>query len=223
MIAILTAAGDQARDVLRATITMPRIGAWQASLTVDGTTAPAGKVTLKAGALTLVGTINRAAVYRGVVRARVVAGGDGLRRVARARHYTGPPARLVLATLCADAGETLSSSSDAGVLASSLLAWTTIAVETGAMVQLVADHLGADVAWRLLPDGTIWVGRESWPDSGLTDYEELEESPEEASVLLGMDVPRLLPGTTVGGRRAEVVDHLITPESYRAKVWLVPG
>ena len=205
--------------VTRGVITMPRTGAWHASLWVDGQTKLAGKVEIRAGAIVLRGTVNRAALYRGIVRLRVVAGGDGLRKVATQKHYTTPAMRLVLGDLAGGAGESVSATADASVLGQQLQAWTTLKVEAGAMIATLVSLAGADVLWRMLPDGTIWVGRETWPDSDATDWRELEESPEDGSILIGMDVPRVIPGTTLDGRRVDTIEHQISPDEYRAKIW----
>jgi hypothetical protein len=205
---------------VRGVITMPRTGAWHASLWVDSQVKPAGKVEIKAGALTLVGTVNRASLYRGLLRLRVVAGGDGLRKRANPKHYTTPVIRLPLGELARDAGEAISPTSDSAALNETLLSWTTVGVETGAMISaLVSLSKTPDIGWRMLADGSIWVGVDAWPESDADEWQELEESPEDGSLVLGMDVPRLIPGTTLDGRRIDTVEHTISPEEYRAKIW----
>ncbi len=207
---------------IRGVITMPRAGAWHANLWLDGSAKPTGKVEIKAGALTLLGTLNRSSLSQGIVRARVVAGGDGLRKVATAKHYTSPTAALVLAELAKGGGEAVSPTADSSalVLGRTLLAWTTLAIETVAMIDCLVTVCSSEAVWRHLPDGSIWVGKETFPDSKITDYREIDESPEDGWVVLGMDVPRLLPGTTIGGRRVDLVEHVITPEETRTKLWV---
>lgn len=206
--------------VVRGSITMPRTGAWHATLYVDTQKKPTGKVQISAGALTLIGTVNRAALYRGLLRLRVVAGGDGLRKTATPKHYTTPALRLPLGELAAGAGEAVSATSDAAALNQTLLSWTTLGVEAGAMIDTLVSLATAGTVWRHLADGTIWVGKDAWADSKIADFREIEESPEDGAVIYGMDVPRLLPGTTINGRKADLVEHVITPEEYRAKVWV---
>jgi hypothetical protein len=203
-------------------ITMPRVGAWQADLWVESKARLTGRVTITAGALSLSGTVYRGGMVSGVLRTRVIAGGDGLRKLAHPKHYTSPTFRLVLSELAAAAGEAVSPKSDQGILAATLLGWTTIGVRTGPLVGALVEMAGDDVAWRLLPDGTIWVGHESYPESGVKGAVEMEEDAEQGWVLLGDDVPRVLPGTTVGGRKVDLAEHLIGPSEVRTKVWLAP-
>lgn len=219
MVTLAADDGGAVHDVVSASITIPRIGAWQASLWIDATEAVTGKVLLRAGALYLRGTVHRASAAAGIVRLRVVGGADGLRTLANPKHYVATTVRLVLAELCAHAGETLSPAASARALTTSLGAWTTAKVETGAMVQALCEIMPW-ASWRILDDGTLWIGEETWPDSGLEDYATVDENPEEGWVTLAMDVPRLLSGTTFGGLKADVVEHLVSPDEYRAKVWL---
>lgn len=208
--------------VTRGTITMPRVGAWYAFLDLDTNRDLTGKVEIKAGALVLRGTISagRSGRQGGILKVRVVAGGDGLRTAAKPKHYTGPTVGLVLRNLAADAGEAVASTADAAVLNKGLLAWTTIGIETGQMIRtLLASEAPAEAVWRLLPDGTIWVGSDTWAPSGVVNYTEIQRNPEENTAVYGMDVPRLAPGTTIAGRRIDLVHHVIGPEEYRAKVW----
>lgn len=216
----LTPSGSGARSalpVVRATITMPRIGAWHADLQVDTTDAPAGAVTLQAGALTLKGFVNRARVHQAIARVRLVGGAGGLQKVATPKHYTSPILRIPLDDLARAAGETLSATGHAATLNRQLLAWTTLGLPTGAMIQALADHVG--VAWRALPDGSLWFGPETWPASTLKDPRFLDEVPEQGTIVVGADTVEILPGTTLAGRRVDYVEHLVSQNEIRTKVW----
>jgi len=206
-------------------ICMPRIGAWHADLaaTMD---APSGRCTLAIdGGPTLVGTAHRSGSWLDTAHVRMVAGADGLGKRALPRHYRGASLRIVLLDLLATAGETLSGAAGASVLRLNFDAWTTIGQSVGRMIgALLADsRLPAATAWRLLPDGTLWVGQESWPDSGLapvTDYQDLSEDPAIGALELGVEEPTLLPGTLLGGRKVSYVEHRISGETTRTSVWV---
>ncbi len=212
--------------VFTGTICIPRVGAWTADLSVDRDQAVTGACTLAIdGGLTLVGQADRTGVWLGTARLRVVGGANGLRKAARPQHYRQTTLRAVLLDLLATAGERLAASADAATLALSLPHWTTIGQPVGRMVAALLEdsRLPAATAWRVLPDGTLWVGQETWPDSGLmnlTDYQDLAEAPEEGTVELGVEAPRLLPGTTLGGRRVSYVEHRMTGDGARTCLWL---
>lgn len=207
------------KPVIATELSVPRVGAWHARLTVDDQTTLAGAVTLAvAGGPTFRGTVVRGRTYIDRARVRVVAGAGGLGRPATPRHYTDTKARVVLADLLRDAGETLSGTAAASALDVPLAAWTTARLTVGALIQRLATTIGA--TWRMLPEGTLWIGSEAWPDSGLeaTDYQVENEIPEDDFALVSMDAPRILPGTLLGGRRVSYVTYDIG-SAIRLPVW----
>jgi hypothetical protein len=212
--------------VFHATICIPRVGAWTADLAIDKHEAIAGPCMLAIdGGLTLMGTADRTGVWLDTARLSVVAGGNGLGKLAKPRHYRRTTLRVVLQDLLSAAGERLSPTADAGTLALSFGAWTTIAQPIGRMIAALLEdtRLPPATAWRMLPDGTLWVGAEAWPDSGLvdlTDYQDLAEVPEDGTLELGVEAPRLLPGTLLGGRRVSYVVHRIDGSAARTSVWV---
>jgi hypothetical protein len=220
--AILTAGGH---DVLAGSITLPRVGAWTADLELDADAELEGPVTIEiAEGESLVGTARGGELTYGYMRPRVVAGADGLGKEARPRHYTNPAVRTVLGDLAAAAGETLSGTISAALLNARLTAWTvlvgTVGEQLGAFVRFA---LPPGTAWRYLPDGTLWVGAETWPASGTTDWRELDRFPREGRLELGLDSATLLPGTMLGADRLAYIEHRIRPSGVTAKVWLDDG
>lgn len=210
--------------VIQATVGIPRVGAWHADIRVDRGTELAGSVTLTiADGLTFVGTIHRSGLWLDTLSLRMVAGADGLGKTAKPRHYRQTSLRTVLSDLLATAGERLSATSDAATLALTFPFWTTIGQTCGRMISsLLSDERLADsVAWRTLPDGSLWVGPETWPDSGLADvvdYQILVEAPADGWLELGVEAPSLLPGYLLGGRMVSYVEHDIDGSSARTRV-----
>lgn len=206
---------------VRGEITLPRVGAWWADLDFAGDAElPEGKVTLElGGALELVGTVHSAAHYVGLTRVRVVAGADGLRKVARPQHFVRPVVRTILSHLAAGAGEALSPTIGGETLNQSLPAWTVQGVSTGAQIEtLVAAALGT--SWRFNPDGTLWVGAETWPDSEVSGWREMGRDSREGRIDLGLDSPTLLPGTLLDGEKLDSIEHRFDERSFRATAWL---
>ncbi|HSS39712.1 MAG TPA: hypothetical protein VLT58_13175 [Polyangia bacterium] len=200
-----------------------RSGAWHAELRVDSLTEIAGAVTISIadGRLVLNGTAWRGAEYVDTAFVRVVAGADGLRKLALARGYNQTSVRVVLGHLLGDAGERLSPTADAATLARPLTSWTTAALPTGVVITRLLQSAAPGASWRALADGTIWVGPETWPDSGLStdDYQILDEDPRQLVAHLGVEAPLLLPGTTLAGRRVSRVEHTLDAEGVRTWAW----
>jgi hypothetical protein len=209
--------------VLDAAICMPRIGAWHADLRVDTPDAITGpvRISIDEDRLVLNGTVWRGGMFAGSASVRVVAGANGLRTVAKAKHYTQTSARIVLGDLLSGVGEKLSSTASSSILARHLDAWTTAAIATGGLITRLLAIASPGSAWRFLPNGQIWIGAETWPDSGLTDadFQDIDENPAVAEALIGVEAPVLLPGTTLLGRRVSYVEHLVNEGGVRSKVF----
>lgn len=206
--------------VSRGAVALPRVGVWYADLQLVAVEAVTGRVTIElSSSQKLVGTITRSRLTSGgTVRARVVAGGAGLQTLAKAKHYRRATIKVPLTDLARDAGETVSPTIDAAILAIPLSWWTVINVTTGVMVRALAERAPAGTAWRTVADGGIWLGQETWPASDVR-YQEVEDDPENEVRVYGLNEPTLLPGTTIGGVKVDRVEHIIGPGEVRAKVW----
>lgn len=202
--------------VLSAHVVLPRVGVWTAELDVDGD-ASSGAVTLVLGALTLRGTVVRSGSWRGSAQVRVVGGAGRLGAVVPAKAFRLTPLRIPVADTLGAAGEALASSADASLLAAQVPHWVRTAGTASEALTALADAM--DASWRVLTDGTVWVGADSYPAANVAAYEVLEESPELARAVLGVDSPDLLPGTTLEVRRVDAVEHVIEPGRVRSIVW----
>jgi len=219
---MITAAG---LPVIDGELILPRVGAWHADLVVQGSTA------LVVGsacpiAIDNVGTFAASVVRSGVwldtVWARVSAGAGGATKPARALHYRNTTRRGVVQDLLRAGGEALASTSDAATLGVNLVSYTQIAQPVGQSLSALLDVRGSNRVWRQLPDGTVFIGVETWPDSGLEDlldFQDLDERPQEGFANLGFeDVGRLLPGTLLAGRKVSTVVYAFDGGKVRARV-----
>jgi hypothetical protein len=213
----LTLAG---RPVLDATIALPRVGAWLAVVHVDDADVPAGAATLASadGALEMHGTIRRGGAFQERGRVELVGGGGGLAGEVAPRFYANAPARQVLSDLLRDAGESLSATADGPLLGTLLPAWPRARGAAGAALATLLDALGA--TWRVLADGSIWVGRETWPTIDPVDVELLDDDPSDGAVVVAADVvrPEFVPGTTYLERRVGLVRHEASSARVRTEV-----
>jgi hypothetical protein len=212
--------------VVRGVINMPILGAWTADLVIDSEAPLAGAATLALdGGLTLRGVVSRGGPFLGALYVRLMGGVGGLSKSARVQHYRQTTVRGIVGDLMRTSGETLSPTADVSVLGMQVLAWTQREQPVGAaLTSLVGDRrLLGNVAWRVLPDGSIWIGRENWPDAGLTapdDYQLTESLPSEGWIDLGFEVPKLAPGMSLEGQRVAFVEHTISQETVRTKAWV---
>lgn len=195
-------------DVIGGTLTMPRAGIWHADLTVNADSPPAGAVVARLSEVDMPAHVQRAELINGIVEMRIVGGNGDLSKPARAKHYKNPLVRHVLADLVADAGETMSGSCTASVMTTALPAWTSLGASTGSLLQALAERAGAQVSWRVQFNGVVWMGLETWPQCP-ADVRVIRPDGFNASQVVGTDAQGIWPGTTIGGRRIDLVVHSI--------------
>jgi len=216
------------KSVFDARLSFPRTGAWFIDLKIDDQDDVTGAVTIDVddGKLTLKGTVARSGVWQDAGFLRVVGGAGGLGLMATPRHFNGSSVRTIVGDLLRPpVGETLSATSDAGILGISLQAWTTAQVSVGRMLTRVLLSAAPTATWRVLPSGEVFIGNETWPDSGLTDddFQILSEYPEMAEATIGLESPLLMPGTMLGDRRVSYVEYRLSDPETRAIVWFEDG
>lgn len=218
--------------VLGGTINYPLTGAWTADLVIDqpdGSGFGAGtRVTVDAdGSQFVVGTVdpNRTGDFLDAVHVRLIGGAGGLGTTATARSFVQPGAFVsdVVNALISDSGETLSSNTDAGFLSTNLAAWAITPRPVGQCLQVLIDivnrQTGLQYNWRILSDGTLWIGQESWP-TATGQFDILTQHPADASWDLGVDSPFVLPGTTLADvGQVGRVEHRIEASKIRQFVW----
>lgn len=215
-------------DVLSGSISMPLEGVWSADLVLDqpdGSGFSAGtQVSISAGGLSLSGVVapDRTGSFLDAVHVRVLGGRGGLSGLATPRAYVQPGAyvRDVLSGLLGAAGETLAASSDATFQATNLLAWSVFRVPVSQALEALIGAVSPGLHWRVLADGTVWVGAESWPAAAY-DYELLVHDPAQQTYELGVESPAIVPGVTIDGLgQVSRVEHLIEANSMRTRVYV---
>ena len=196
----------QTFDVTGGSVILPRTGIWTADLRVNTVNELPDRVTLDLGAAEMPAAVNKAELVGGMTEVRLVGGAGGIGDDARKKYYHRPLVRHVVADLLRDAGETLSATSSSDILGKELEAWTTMERPGGTMLSALCEVVGRGANWRILADGTLWIGTEAWPDSGI-DARQVQADGPNAAAVVGTDVPSLLPGTLLSGRRVDTVQH----------------
>ncbi len=210
------AANVNGQGLVGTTITMPRVGAWHAEIELDTETAPTGSVTIASDGIEFNGTVVRSGVFASMSKARVVGGNGGLSKDIGARHYIGGTVTVgsVVRDLLRDCGETLSLTSDPNTLTHGLAKWERSQGRASHSLVAVLDAVGA--SWRVLRDGTVWIGVDTWPAATLK-HDVLDEDWAQGLICLASDAPELEPGTTLDGQRIETVIHRIADRVLRTE------
>lgn len=203
------------RDISAATIIMARVGAWSAEVIVDDETALTGRVTLEIDGQTFLGSVVRSGVFAGRVSARIVGGAGGLKKKLPAKSYSnGPSCQQVLGDILRESSETLAGSSSSAVLATRFARWHREEDTARHAIEAVAEKTEAD--WRVLADGTIWFGTDSYPEQKL-EHDVVDEDWARGVITIDPAKPELRPGVTFLGLPVEEVRHYLTTHGLRTE------
>lgn len=201
--ALVTANGV---GVIEGTIIRSLVGVWTSDLKLDqiGTSPtgfePGAQVTIATeGGYSIKGVVdpNRGGSFLDSVHVRIIGGAGGMSKLATPRAFaSGAFVRDVVNGLMADAGETLSSTTDAGLLGTSIDGWSVMGHTVGWNLRALLRIVAPSMSWRVLPDGTLWIGNETWPASGGT-FDAISQDPADGSYVLGVEAPFVVPGTNI--------------------------
>jgi hypothetical protein len=196
------------QPVLDVRLCLPLRGRWHASISAipDGD-APTGRIDL----VLANDTIEQIRVSGTPVQSDVLldtgvitlVGAAGLASKCTPRAYREAIVRSVLDDLMRDADESLSTAIDANLLTRQLPRWSNIGLTVGEALDLLAEQL--EVNWRVLVDGTVWLGVESWPEvspaADVSQYDPIRNATQFSS-----DDFIVLPGQKFGGRNISYVE-----------------
>jgi hypothetical protein len=203
---------------------MPERGWWWARAKLDAKTVPTGKVTLAAaGGLSLVGTVVPAlsGVFLDSAFVQLVGGAGGLGTVIAPTAFQNALVRDALNAILSGVGETASSTISPAVTSKLLAQWSIAAQTAAKALDHLATAAGAQV-WRVLSDGTVWMGTEAWPAQSLPSTSDvLMQYPNEGRYEIGCQTPALLPGVKLSnvGVNVGAVDHYVEHDRVRSIAW----
>jgi hypothetical protein len=210
--------------VLEARIFTGRMGNWTGDLLVDAQTAQlvtqggAADIQAYGGNLKLSGTVIRGDAFAQLVTLRICGGKHGLTTICKPRFYRGVPLSAPLKDVLGDAGEQLSGTSTAAALSLASPFWTLIAQEASEALSMLVKAGPSGCIWRVLLDGTVFFGVDSYPDSSLTDFELLDYLPQEGLQVISSESPTVFPGETFNSKKVSAVIHLIAEVGARTQV-----
>lgn len=214
-------------DLLSATITMGERGPWQADVQADVAREGARDsfaasddglvhVVIEHEGQRFVGTVlSFQGTFRGKrYQARVVGGAGKLATDLEARSYrsaAGVKVSLILGDILREAGEAASATITDAVLDARVPRWSRAAASASKCLDVLAKDQG--LRWRVLADGTVWLGADAYEEAEL-DTVSLDTAPEEGAIRLaaettGAGALGLAPGMAVNGEPILEVVHQI--------------
>lgn len=203
--------------LVEAKVCMPRVGVWHADVVLDGDEKLVGPVTLQLGATVLKGTARSWGITFGRAMARIIGGAAGFRSTVPAKSYRDVPLSIPLKDILAAAGETLSGKAETAALNTHLPTWI-LNEEQGGVAMSLLVQAAAGASWRVLEDGTVWVGQETWGKIEV-ECDELAFDPVLLRGIYTARSPDFLPGTTFNGGRISYVEHRIHNAKLHSTLW----
>jgi hypothetical protein len=207
------------KTILGADLTAPRVGVWHCDAHVDAE-AMTGPVALLFEGVTYNGTVIRSGLSGGRLGVRIAGGAGGISRDIGAKNYAGSAGTkiaAIVADILREAAEKLSPTSDQTVLGRTLPKWERIAGPASHALVDVLDTAGA--VWRVLPDGTIWIGMPTYPEATV-DHVLIDEDWVYGILTIAPEKADLEPGVTFRGQKIEEVTHRLSPEALRTEAHL---
>jgi hypothetical protein len=223
----ITGADGVALDVMEARPTFPLTGAWHVDAFVLSDADLTGAVAIDLGGdLTLRGTVIVEGTYAEALHLRILAGAGGWSTPCTPKFYQGATLGMILSELLAQGGETLSATSDARARGTLVRQLATTSGTVGANVLALMAYAPAGTSWRFLPDGSFWIGPETWPAFS-ADYVIVGEEPRERRMDIGSLSPALISGQSLIDQAGNVVhvnrvESAISGDGIRSRAWLQP-
>lgn len=203
------AAAGKPVEPIEAQLQHPRIGIWECSLDLDVEAPPTGKIKFQLDDLEFTGTVlpDHAGTDGVRGKCRVVGGNGHLSNTIPAKSYsggTGTKVRTIVHDILTACGEDLSDLSDGPTLDKVLPRWHHPAMSARQALTAIAEQI--DAAWRVLRDGTVWFGTETWPEvepEGTPTHETWSNG----HLVVAPETPNMVPGTIYQGQKIEHVTH----------------
>lgn len=220
-------------DCLRGRISIPLTGTWVADLAIDPGTSDAlippyqspVTITLGENGFTLTGNVRRINNAFDTVFARVVGGGLGIWQSVNPQAYQNATFGVIASQILSQVGETLSTSTPSSVTNLQVPFWTVMKGPAFkvlyALVKLASSMLSVKINWRVLSDGTVYIGPEIWPLATMTSYDLMSWQPEQLLTTVFSLNPTVLPGQNWQGGNVSNVEHVIEPERIRTRIWFL--
>lgn len=203
--------------ITTARICLPRCGAWHGDLALEDDTLLDKQIVININGVEFHCTGSRIAVAQGTGLAQFIAGAGGLGAEVKPKMYRDVGLSIPLGDILKVANETLATDAAPDAKNQQLPKWTVAAGKAGAALNALVKLALKDAVWRFHLDGTLWLGKESWPKSKAEGEVVLEDPLADRAVMF-FEVPSLEPGQVYRDRRVSYVEHIIREGSLRSHV-----
>lgn len=199
---------------------MTKSGVWTAyDVLVDTATIlnKGDSVTLALLNETFKGTIYNADVYLGFQRCTIIGGSGRLAEELESAPYNSTTIGQVFKDIARKTGHTVSSTSDLETLNFSLKAWNIIKMKASLAIEKLLST--TKTLWRILPDGTLWTGKESYTPLNDKDFIIIEKFPDEGKWSIYNEMYLIQPLTSLLGNNIVQVDYFVDDNTLSMDIY----
>ena len=167
--------------IIEVKLTLPKNGVWLAANCIIDSVDELSinqKVQMKFLDTTFNGTVVDTGVFQGFLRATIVGGTGNMAKMIESKAYKGLPAGQVIRDIGALTGHSIADSSDKDILNFVLSRWDKLKAKASDLIESLLKVTGG--TWRILPDGSLWVGKEVYTPLNPNDYLVINKTPSEA-------------------------------------------
>lgn len=216
----ITSAG-RTQHVLDGAMSIPRVGAWVIDVTTREQLA-SGPAVINDGERDWQGFCSRSTGgISAVFTARIVGGSGNLTAEMGPAHWQSTTLGAVLSSTLTDGGERLSGLIQPAVQAVPLPFWTRSTGTLGAAVAALAGVAGSD--WRVLQDGSVWLGTGRPTPANPIDAQPLLMDTDLAIglIVLSPESFSTIPGDLISGLEVQSVRYDLS-STLRARAYVEP-
>lgn len=199
---------------------MTKSGVWTAyDVLVDTDTIfnKGDSVTLKILNETFKGTLYNADVYLGFQRCTILGGSGRLSEYLDSAPYNSTTVGQIFKDIARKTGHTVSTTSDLDTLNFSLKGWNIIKMKASLALEKLLST--TKTLWRVLPDGTLWTGKEQYTTLNEKDFIIVEKFPDEGKWSIYNENYLIQPLTSLAGNNIVQVDYFIDDNTLSTDIY----
>ena len=209
--------------ISRGMLEIPNQGIWyfgEMIIDTDTSISEGSSVTIQFMNKTLQGIFVDAENYAGYVKGSVVGGKNTMSNIIESIGYAGISLGQIVKDIASLTGHTFNLTSDASLLAISLVRWDKIRAKASDIIDKLLEPQikdGKKAIWRIMLDGSLWVGYEDYPETSIT-YDLLDKQTQKGYWLVYNEEQVIEPLQSVSGQK--IRETIYTLENDRIEMML---
>ena len=201
-------------------INLPYTGIWIGEFFITNEIDIENNVLIKIGKTNWYGKVLESAVYGGMVRLKVSGSKNGMSGIVQAKHYKSLKLNILCTQILNEMGERMATTVNLNDLSFEPAHYVRFSGGCAATLNQVCTRFGLN--WRTLPNGTVWIGKETWPTldvKSLTNYVLMDEDSSNLNREYAIDDPVIIPGNKVDNLNVMSVIYDIDDDKLRCTTW----